>query len=124
MDKLTLDTFIELCQLNKDKKHVQELCEITRNSECYFEPGIVMPQDHIASLYKLRLGIAKEHRKFNDDYIDDFERSVLNMQKSTSKNLGITWVNTENDGSYLIFYEPDRLNIMGVLKSKRRKDSL
>ena len=121
MNKLTLETLIEICQLNKDKKHVQELCEITKVSECYFEPGIVMPQDHIASLYKLRLDIAKEHRKFDNDYLDDFERTVLNLQNSKSKDLGIAWVNTENDGSYLIFYEPEFFNILGILK--RRQDS-
>jgi hypothetical protein len=124
MNKLTLDAFIELCQLNKNKKYVQELCEITRISECYFEPGVVMPQDQIASLYKLRLDIAKEHRKFDDDYIEDFERTVLNLQNSKSKNLGVAWVNTENDSSYLIFYEPESFKILGILKSKRRKDSL
>lgn len=118
MDKLSFKAFNELCQLNLDKKYVQELSEIITNSDCYFEPGIVMPQDHIASLYKLRLKIAKDHGKFDDDYINNYEITVSNLQDSKSKELGITWLDTDNDGSYLIFYEPDHLNILGILKAK------
>lgn len=40
------------------------------------------------------------------------------MQDSKSKELGITWLDTDNNGSYLIFYEPDHLNILGILKAK------
>ncbi|THU36938.1 hypothetical protein FAM09_18415 [Niastella caeni] len=122
MDKLSFKAFNELCQLNLDKKYIQELFEIITNSDCYFQPGIVMPQDHIASLYKLRLNIAKDHGKFDDDYINDYEITVSNLQESKSNELGITWLDTDNNGSYLIFYEPDQLNILGVLKAKRTSD--
>ena len=77
-----------------------------------------MSQDHIASLYKLRLEIAKDHGKFDDGYINDYEITVSNLQDSKSKELGITWLDTDNNGSYLIFYEPDHLNILGILKAK------
>lgn len=119
MDKLTFETFKELCQLNLAKKYVQELFEIITNSDCYFHSGIVMPQDHIASLYKLRLEIAKDYGEFDDDYINDYEITVSNLQNSQSKESGITWLNTDDNGSYLIFYEPDHLTILGVLKAKR-----
>ena len=118
MDKLSFQVFIELCQLNLDKKYVQELFGITTNSDCYFHSGIVMPQDHIASLYKLRLKIAKDHGKFDDDYINDYEITVSNLQDSNSNELGITWLDTDDDVSYWIFYEPDHLNILGILKTK------
>ena len=122
MDKLSFKAFNELCRHNLDKKYVQELFEIITNSECYFHSGIVMPQDHIASLYKLRFEIAKETGKKDDDYLNDFERAVSNLQDSKSKELGITWLDTDNNGSYLIFYEPDHLNILGVLKTKAQKE--
>lgn len=118
MDKLSFETFKELCQLNLDKKYCHEIFEIITNSDCYFQPGIVMPQDHIASLYKLRLEIAKDHGKFDDNYINDYEITVSNLQDSKSKELGITWLDTDDKGSYLVFYEPDHLNILGVLKLK------
>jgi len=122
MDKLSFKAFNELCRYNLDKKYVQELFEIITNSDCYFHSGIVMPQDHIASLYKLRLEIAKDHGKFDDDYIKDYEITVSNLQNSKSKELGITWLDTDDNGNYLIFYEPDHLNILGVLNLKSAPD--
>ena len=119
MDKLSFKPFNELCQLNLDKKYVQEIFEIITNSDCYFQSGIVMAQDHIASLYKLRLQIAKDRGKFDGDYINDYEITVSNLQDSQSKELGITWLDTDDNGSYLIFYEPEQLKILGVLKAKK-----
>ncbi|MCS3798000.1 hypothetical protein [Niastella sp. OAS944] len=121
MSKLTFDTFTDLCRLNLDKKYIREIYEIIAKSDRYFHPGIVMPQDHIASLYKLRLQIAKDHGKFDIDYINDYKITVSNLQQSNSKELGITWLNTDHDGSYLIFYEPDKLNILGILKAKHHR---
>lgn len=118
MEELSFKAFNELCQLNLKKKYVQELFEIITYSDCYFQSGIVMPQDHIASLYKFRYEIAKESGKKDNDYLNDFEKTVSNLQDSKSKELGITWLDTDNDGSYLIFYEPEHLNILGVLKAK------
>jgi hypothetical protein len=74
-----------------------------------------MPQNHIASLYKLRLEIAKDSGKLGEDYINDFDRTVSNSQNSKSKELGLTWLQTEHN-SYLVFYEPSPPNIFGVLK--------
>lgn len=118
MGKLTFEIFNELCRLNSDKKYVQEIYEIMAKSDFYFHSGIVMPQDHIASLYKLRLQIAKDRGKFDDAYIKDYEKTVSNLQESNSNELGITWLNTDHDGSYMIFYDPDKLNILGILKGK------
>jgi hypothetical protein len=123
MDKLSFKAFNELCQLNLDKKYVQELIEIITNSDCYFHSGIVMSQDHIASLYKLRFEIARETGKNDADYLKDFESTVSNLQDSKSKELGITWLDTSHNGSYLIFYEPDHLNVLGVLKFKAKSTS-
>lgn len=118
MNKISFKAFTELCRINLDRKYVPEIYEIITNSDCYFHSGIVMPQDHIASLYKLRLEIAKDRGKFDDDYINDYEKTVSNLQHSLSKELAITWLDTDNNGSYLIFYEPDHLKILGVLKAK------
>jgi hypothetical protein len=118
MDKPTFIKLNELVESNLEKKHVQEIFEIIKNADCLFFPGIIMPQDHIASLYKLRLKIAKESNKLQNDYIDDFERTVSNLQDSKSKDSGITWLIAENSG-YLIFYEPVEKNILGVLKIGR-----
>jgi hypothetical protein len=118
MKKLAFKTFNKLCQLNLDKKYVQEIFEIITNADCYFQSGIIMPQDHIASLYKLRLNIAKDHGKFDEVYINDYEITVANLQDSKSNELGITWLKTDDNGSFLIFYEPDHLKILGVLKVK------
>jgi hypothetical protein len=119
MDKLSFKAFNELCQLNLDRKYVQEIFELIINSDYRFEPGIVMPQDHIASLYKLRLTIAKDHGKFDECYINDYELTVSNLQESKSKELGLTWLRTEHY-SYLIFYEPSPPNILGILKAKAK----
>ena len=45
------------------------------------------------------------------------------MQDSKSKELGITSLDTDHNGSYLIFYEPDHLNILGVLKRTTKSTS-
>lgn len=83
-----------------------------------------MPQNQIASLYKLRLEIAKDHGKFDDACIKYNEIIVSNLQQSNLNELGITWLNTDHDGSYLIFYEPDTLNILGILKAKSVLDQM
>lgn len=118
MDKLSFKAFNKLCEGNLDKKYVQEIFEIITKSDCYFHSGIVMPQDHIASLYNLRLQIAKDHGKFDEEYINDYEITVANLQDSKSTELGITWLGTDDNGSYLIFYDPDHLEILGILKAK------
>lgn len=118
MDKLTFVGLNELLESNLEKKHIQEISEIVKKADCLFFPGIIMPQDHIASLYKLRLKIAKESGKLKNDYINDFERTVANLQDSKSKESGITTLDTEHN-TYLIFYEPEEKNVLGVLKADR-----
>ncbi len=76
-----------------------------------------MPNKHIASLYALRLKIAKENNKLGDEYIQDFEDTVANLKKSTSKDLGITSLFSEHD-AYIIFYEPKNQCIVGTIKAK------
>jgi hypothetical protein len=117
MDKLSFKDFEELCEANMDKRHIDECVDVIKNNECLFFPGIVMPNSHIASLYALRLEIAKENNKLGDEYIDDFEDVVANLKKSTSKDLAITSVFGERHG-YMIFYEPVTKRILGAIKSK------
>jgi len=118
MDKLTFIGLSELLESNMDKKHVQEVFEMIKKTDCFFHPGIIMPHDHIASLYKLRFKIAQESGKAPDDYISDFEKTVSNLEDSKSKESGITGLSTEQN-SYLIFYEPEEKKILGVLKAGR-----
>jgi hypothetical protein len=114
MEKLTLNELCDLCKLNLDKRHVQDVLETITTEEFRFQPGIVLPQEHIASLYKLRFKIAKETATFDVDYLADYENLVSNLQNSISPTLGITDILIKG-GGYLIFYEPNSKIILGVL---------
>jgi hypothetical protein len=118
MAELSLNDFTELCKLNLDKKHVAELYQIITHADCYFHPGIIKAQDHIASLYKFRLGMMRDAGKMDPNYVTDFERTVLNLQESKSKQLGITSLYSDDNFVFVIFYEPEHLTILGVLKGK------
>jgi hypothetical protein len=86
------------------------------NSDCLFYSGIVMPNQHIASIYKTRLEIARQDNKLSKDSIEDFEKAVSNLHSSESSQLALAAVYGEREG-FLIFYEPERKIILGVLKS-------
>ncbi|MEO6233350.1 MAG: hypothetical protein ABJB11_08235 [Ferruginibacter sp.] len=121
MDKLTFQQLNFLCDLNVDKKYVKDCIQILKHQDCIFETGIIMPHDHIASLYNARFNNAKEGGKLTIDNLTDYENCVDRVNKSKSKFLGITSVFSDQN-SFLIFYEPDNKIILGVLKSKNSSD--
>jgi hypothetical protein len=121
MKELSFKLLQQLCESNVDKRHVRECLEAIKNSEGLFFPGIVMPNDHIASLYELRLGIAKERSSFGKDYIRDFEYTVANLQASSSEQLALAGLYAR-ESNFLIFYEPDTKTILGVLKTTNIRD--
>lgn len=123
MEKLTFQKFIELCELNIDKKHIKDCIEILRNQDCIFVSGIIMEQDYISSLYNLRLEIAKENNHRSDSYIQDFEDCVFNLKNSTSIFLGITSIYS-NKHHFMIFHEPEIKVILGTLKSNSDLNSV
>lgn len=90
---------------------------VMENEECIFHKGLVMSQEHIASLYTLRFNNAKGSGKWNIDRLSDYEKCVSNLRVSKSSTLGITSI-YGNDNMFLIFYEPDTQNVLGALKSK------
>src|SRR4051794_17638818 len=102
MDKLSFKEFQELCEGNMDKRHIDECVDILKNKECFFFSGIVMPNRQIASLYTLRLEIAKENNKLGDEALQDYEDAVANLNKSDSKDLALASLFSERD-SYMIF---------------------
>jgi hypothetical protein len=116
MEKLSFQDFIELCELNIDKKYVKECIEIAKNQDCIFVSGIIMEQDYTSSLYSLRLEIAKDIKRRSESYLQDFEDCVINLKNSSSLLLGITSI-YGNESHFMIFYEPGTKVILGVLKS-------
>ena len=113
----------ELCELNLDKQHVSCAFGTINNSDCLFFSGIIMPQKHIASLYKLRFENAKERSLLDQEYLSDYEKTVANLNTSRSENLGLAGVySIKND--FLIFFEPDTKKILGILKSKPNDHTL
>ncbi|WP_153796819.1 hypothetical protein [Foetidibacter luteolus] len=117
MEKLTFQQLNILCDLNADKKYVRDCLQVLRHEDCIFENGIIMPRDHIASLYSFRFNSAKDAGNLKEDYLLDFKNCVDELNKSESDLLGITSVYGDNI-SFLIFFEPDSKTILGLLKSK------
>lgn len=117
MNKLTFQQLNILCDLNIDRKHVEECIQVLKNEDCIFESGIVMPRNHISSIYNLRFSIAKESGNFSKDFLADYQECIIQLDKSKAGFLGITSIHGDNK-SFLIFYEPDAKKILGILKLK------
>ena len=116
MNKFTFKKLQKLLELDLDKKYASYILEIIKNSDCLFNPGIIMPKEHIASLYRLRFEIAKERSSLGQEYLKDYERTVTNLSTSLSENLCLTGLYTSTN-SFLIFFEPVNRKILGILKS-------
>jgi len=121
MENLTFQELNILCDLNADKKYVRDCLQVLRNEDCIFEKGIIMPRDHIASLYSFRFNNAKDAGNLNEDYLMDYKNCVDELNKSESDFLGITSVYGDNI-SFLIFFEWDSKTILGLLKSRNLSD--
>lgn len=121
MAKLTLEELQEMCKRNLNERHVREVLEIISKSEFRFHPGIVQPQDSLASLYKLRLEILKGKGTTDIDFLDDYERTVSKLQMSKSNSLAITSLLLKDLG-FVIFYEPETKTILEVIKGKTNSE--
>jgi hypothetical protein len=117
MSKISFTGFLKLCELNSGEKYVEEILYTIRNSECLFHPGVIMPNDHIASLYKFRLENAKESNRLSKDALNDYENTVSALLTTQSKDLALATLYNDEYG-YIVFYEPVTKKILGVLKSK------
>lgn len=118
MNKVLLfETLDLICQLNIDKDYVADCLKIMRKEKCFFFDGVVMTQDHTASLYRLRLRIKKDDKNSDQQLIADYEKAVVNVENSDSKYIGLTSIIGEVDG-FTIFYEPFAKKILGILKMK------
>lgn len=117
MDKLTFQHLNSICELNIEKKHVSKCLQLLQHEDCIFDSGIIMPQDHIASLYEFRFNNAKESGRLESEFLLDYKNCVDQLNLSTSDFLGITSVYGENI-VFMIFYEPHNKMILGVLMSK------
>lgn len=106
-----------MCDSNANEKYVEDCIHVLKYDDCLFHSGIVMPQDHIASLYSLRLDIAKESGNCSETYLNDFGKCVQKLNESKSNLIGLTWING-SDNSFLMFYEPATKIILGILKSE------
>ena len=116
MEKLSLEELRKMCKLNLDIKHVREMLNTSDHSDFQFQSGIVMSREHIFSLYKARLQLAKKNN-LDKDFLVDYEQTIHNLQNSLSQNVGITTLNNNFRG-FFIFYEPETKRILGVLKSR------
>jgi hypothetical protein len=120
--ELSFEELQTLFELNLDKKHVSDAIQIIKTSDCHFYPGIIMPQEHIASLYSLRYEIKKEGASLGQsslgaEYLSDYEQTVANLTASSSESLGLAGLYCYAN-SFLIFFEPDTKKILGILKSR------
>ncbi|HYO20788.1 MAG TPA: hypothetical protein VER36_00190 [Flavisolibacter sp.] len=116
-EHLTFHKLVRLCQLNNEKKYVTKCLSLLENEVCIFNSGVVLPQEKVASLYDFRLQNKKRDEKFDNRLLNDYENTVACLKNSKSLNLGITMIFGEAY-SFIIFYEPDAENILGILKSK------
>ncbi len=123
MEKLSFEGLQKFFELNLDKKHVSDAIKIIDSSDCLFFPGIITPQKHMASLYSLRLEIAKERSTLGLEYLSDYEKTVANLSTSSSESLGLAGVYS-NSNSFLIFFEPETRKILGVLKSTSNEHTI
>ncbi|MFC0776370.1 hypothetical protein [Terrimonas alba] len=117
MSKISFSSFLKLCELNSGEKYVEEVLYTIRNSECLFHPGIIMPNEHIASLYKFRLENAKESNRLSKDALNDYENTVSALLSTKSTDLALATLYSDEYG-FVVFYEPLSKKILGVLKSK------
>ncbi|PXY41388.1 hypothetical protein DMB65_08280 [Flavobacterium cheongpyeongense] len=115
MSKPTFEDFIELCKLNTENAYVPELLNITKDSDCIYSSGIIMPYEHVLDIYTIRLEIAEENKKLSENEILDSKSCVNNISKVKSENIGILNLATENN-FYMLFYEPKENRIIGIIK--------
>jgi hypothetical protein len=121
MDKLSFQELNSICDLNIDKKYVIDCQQILKNEECIFESGIIKSREHVAELYSFRYNNANEGGKLSKTNLNDFKNCVTNLNNSKAEFLGVTSIYGANN-SFLIFYEPDRKIILGILKSNNLFD--
>src|SRR5882762_2101630 len=115
MNNLSFLKFNQLCKLNAEKKYVRECIDCIENEDCLYHCGTVMPAGHVLSTYSLRLEIAKGRDVADQDYINDFVQIVESIKNVKAENIGIADLYRSNF-FYLVFYEPDDLVIIGILK--------
>jgi hypothetical protein len=82
-----------------------------------------MSQDYISNLYQLRFENAKERSKFGEEYLNDYEQTVVKLKTSKADTLGLTSV--FSDAIYfLIFFEPATKKVLGILKTTPNDHSI
>lgn len=114
MEYLTFEQLVYMCEQNKHKQHVALCLDLLTNQTCIFIDGIREAKGHIADLYRFRYEMVMEQASVTTTYLTDFENCVKQLEQSTSPLLGITDIIGDSH-SYLIFYEPDTNDILGVL---------
>lgn len=76
-----------------------------------------MPRTQMSSLYRLRLEIQKDHESAGNEFLNDYENTVVAMETSQSKEIGICSLITDQE-SYLVFSEPEEGKIAGIIKTQ------
>ena len=115
---ISFKDFQTLCELNLQKRYMAECLDIVINSDCLFHPGNIMPRERISDLYQTRLKIAQSQKELTRDYLQDFEQVVLNLTNSSSKDLALSSLYSDQN-DYIVFYEPEKKFVLGVLKFNR-----
>lgn len=87
--KIQFTDFRNLCIANSSSKYVSQILDIIYNGDCIFYPGIIMPRTQMSSLYRLRLEIQKDHESAGNEFLNDYENTVVAMENSQSKEIGI-----------------------------------
>jgi hypothetical protein len=111
--------FKELCEQNSQAKYVSDCLFTMNNLDCLFNPGAVIPHDDMLRIYKIRLAIAIDNGRHGSAYISDFKQILENTERSQSDFVGILHLSSE-DFSYIIFYDPHRQKILGILKTTEK----
>ncbi|MBL7757770.1 MAG: hypothetical protein JNL59_10255 [Chitinophagaceae bacterium] len=115
--KIQFTDFRDLCIANSGSKYVSQILDIIYNGDCIFHPGIIMPRTQMSSLYRLRLEIQKDHESAGNEFLNDYENTVVSMETSQSKEIGICSLITDQE-SYLVFSEPEEGKIAGIIKTQ------
>jgi len=115
--KIQFTDFRNLCIANSSSKYVSQILDIIYNGDCIFYPGIIMPRTQMSSLYRLRLEIQKDNESAENEFLNDYENTVVAMENSESEEIGICSLITDQE-SYLVFSEPEEGKIAGIIRTQ------
>src|ERR1043165_843048 len=114
---LDVQAFRTMCEANKDKAYVQDLIDVLNSADSTYNKGFIASQEHLASLYRFRFGLAKKYGSRAN--LQNYEDVVVSLEQTSSTEIGAIIVGG-NSKLYLLFYEPQTQIILGILGDLKR----